>query len=180
MMAEVSLQTERIDIVPFSNNHITESYLSWLNDKSLMKYSEQRYYLHTKASSENYLSSFSGSPNYFWALLDRQNSGALIGSMTAYIDENNNIADIGIMLGSKRRRRSGMAFEAWCTVQQWLLNDLGIRKVTAGTLAVNKAMIAIMKKSGMIGDGVRKSHYINEGIAVDVIYMALFDKRNGG
>jgi RimJ/RimL family protein N-acetyltransferase len=54
------------------------------------------------------------------------------------------------------------------------LDEAGIRKVTAGTLAVNTAMLGVMRRAGMVEDGRRRHHCLFEGRAVDVVYAALF------
>jgi [ribosomal protein S5]-alanine N-acetyltransferase len=40
------IKTKRLLIVPFSEKHLQEKYVGWLNDKELMRYSEQRHKKH--------------------------------------------------------------------------------------------------------------------------------------
>jgi RimJ/RimL family protein N-acetyltransferase len=49
-----------------------------------------------------------------------------------------------------------------------------MRKVTAGTMATNTGMLCIMKKAGMVEDGVRKRHFLADDREVDLIYAALY------
>ena len=56
----------------------------------------------------------------------------------------------------------------------FLLDEVGLRKVWAGTMATNAGMLKIMKNSGMISDGVRRREYMWEGKEVDLVYMATF------
>ena len=96
--------------------------------------------------------------------------------MTVYMDTFNNTADVGILIGDKTVQGKGYGFEAWSGVLNWLMKDLNIRKITAGTLSINKPMFAIMKKSGMEVDGIRQRHYLVNDEETDVIYMAKFNK----
>jgi RimJ/RimL family protein N-acetyltransferase len=59
-------------------------------------------------------------------------------------------------------------------VCRYLMYDIGIRKITAGTLAVNKGMLRIMEKSGMVADVRWIRHCLVDGKEVDVIFAALF------
>lgn len=170
--------TERLRIVPVSEKHLTARYVSWLNDSEVMKYSEQRHRRHTLESCRAHWQSFSGSPHFFLALEATERAPRLIGTMTVYVDEPNKVADVGIMIGERDSWGQGFGLEAWQAVCRWLLNDRKIRKITAGTVEENKAMLAIMKRSGMVPDGMRKKHYLIDGDPVDVIHMALFNNTN--
>jgi RimJ/RimL family protein N-acetyltransferase len=48
----------------------------------------------------------------------------------------------------------------------------GVRKITAGTMEANRAMLSIFRKTGMIEDGVRKAHFLLDGTPVDCVYAA--------
>ena len=49
-----------------------------------------------------------------------------------------------------------------------------MRKVTAGTLAANAPMLAVMRAAGTVQDGRRARHVLLDGAEVDVVYGALF------
>ena len=164
--------TERIVIGFFDENHITSEYLKWINDKDMMIFSEQRHQNHNVESCISYLTSFKESDNYFIAI--ENHHGQLYGTMTVYRDVNNNIADLGIMIGAEEARGEKIAQEAWTEVLKWVEQKFFPRKITAGCMSVNKAMLRIMEKSGMEPDGIRKNHYSWEGQNVDVVYMAKF------
>ena len=84
------------------------------------------------------------------------------------------IVDISIMIGEKSTRGKGFGLEAWLGMCKYLQNIKNVRKITAGTLEVNKPMLSIMKKSGMEEDGVRSNHCIFEGNPVNMVHYALF------
>lgn len=168
------IQTGRLMIVPFEETHISDRYLSWLNDAELMRFSRQRLMTHTVESCRIYRKSFEGTPNYFWAIEELKSGFGHIGNINAYIDSHNSIADIGIVIGEKTAAGGKYGTEAWIGVCDYLFKKQNIRKITAGTMALNKAMLGIMASSGMVDDGVRKKHFLYEGQAVDVVHKALF------
>ncbi len=164
--------TKMLRIVPFKATHITTDYLSWLNDKELMQFSEQRHCVHTVTTCEAHVSSFDDTQNMFLAL--ESLDGKLIGTITVYHDLQNGIVDMGIMVGDESVRGKGYGYEAWKAVADWVLQNLKPRKLTAGCMALNTPMLKIMKSVGMQRDGVRKNHYIQNGKFVDILYMAKF------
>jgi len=173
-MAESNvIECERLYIEPFSEKHLTMTYVDWLNDPEVVRYSEQRFRKHTLDSCEAYWQSFKGTPNYFWAIV-RKSAGLHLGNINAYLDVVNNVADMGILIGSRESWGNGYGTEAWKAVCGYLFNSVGIRKITAGTMAKNEAMLGIMRKSGMVDDGRRIRHVLFEGSEVDMVHAALF------
>lgn len=149
-------------------------YLDWLRDKDLMRYSEQRHRTHTKESSKAYLESFIKTSNYFWAIEAKEFDGRHIGSINAYVDVVNSVADMGLLVGARCARGKGYGLEAWRGAMDFLFDVLGVRKVSAGAMSINRPMLAIMERSGMVPDGMRRKHFVCEGREVDVVYACRF------
>lgn len=168
--------TERLKIAPFGKERLTARYVGWLNDLEVMQYSEQRHRRHTLETCRAYWESFRDTPHFFLAVETATTSPSHIGTMTVYVDVPNKVADVGIMIGERDSWGQGFGLEAWQAVCRWLLDDRKIRKITAGTALENKAMLAIMKRSGMVPDGVRKKQYLINGKPADIIHMALFNR----
>lgn len=169
----VSIATERIRLVRFEPRHITPEYIGWLNDRDLMRYSNQRFVHHTEETCRAYLSSFENSRNLFLAV-ERIHDGRMIGTMTAYFDVPHNRADIGILIGESSARGCGYGTEAWVALMRYLFEEWGVRKITAGTMSENIAMCRLAAKAGMIPDGVRNRHNLLDDREVDVVHFAAF------
>jgi [ribosomal protein S5]-alanine N-acetyltransferase len=120
------------------------------------------------------MDSFSGTPHYFIAVVAKDADLGHIGNVNVYVDENNKVADIGILLGDKKVWGHGYGTEAWKAVCEYLLLDLNLRKVTAGTSANNAGMRGIMRSVGMIEDGKRARQLMMDGQEIDIVYTALF------
>jgi len=174
MANSFEIRTKRLLIIPFSEKHLHERYVGWLNDAELMRYSEQRHKKHNLEECRIYWKSFEGTPNYFWAIEEVDVGYGHIGNITAFVNEKNLIADVGIMIGAREAQNKHYGIEAWMGVCNYLFNNLPIRKLTAGTLSMNEPMLKIMNQAGMIEDGIRKKHFLVEGQEVDIIHKALF------
>ena len=119
-----AIQTERLLITPFSERHLTARYVAWLNDRELMRYSEQRHKTHTLASCRAYWLSFADTPHYFWAIEEPANGLGHVGNITAYVDQNNGLADLSILIGLPQTRGKGYGREAWAGVCGFLLQEV--------------------------------------------------------
>ncbi|HUL00985.1 MAG TPA: GNAT family N-acetyltransferase [Nitrospirota bacterium] len=172
------IETKRLRIEPFSIKHLTARYVSWLNDPEVVRYSEQRHRRHSLESCKEYFESFQGTPNYLWAIIQKE-CGIHMGNINAYVDVNNKVADIGILLGEKDEWNKGYGLEVWKAVITYLFDSGCIRKISAGTLTSNRGMINIMVRSGMVEDGRRVRHYLFDGQEIDALHFALFRKDVG-
>lgn len=173
---------KKVRLRPFGPDDVTDAYIGWLGDPVITRYSNQRFREHTRASCEAYLASFEGSPNLFVSIRERVSDHA-IGTMTAYRNLHHGTCDVGILIGSSDYRGGGYGQEAWNLLTGWLLDPAGggVRKLTAGCLSANRAMVTVMERSGMTLEAVRREQELVEGEPVDVVHYARFaDRRMRG
>ena len=171
----VAINTERLTLEPFSKVFLTERYVAWLNDKSVTAHSEQRHKSHTLESCHQFSENMRTAGHYVWAIVAKDSPTlGHIGNLSAYIDLPNHVADLTILIGHRAAWGHGYGSEAWMAACRWLFDQAGIRKITAGTMATNVAMIGIMKKAGMIEEGRKKNQFLQDGQEVDGYYAALF------
>jgi [ribosomal protein S5]-alanine N-acetyltransferase len=168
------LFAERLDLHPFNDSFLTNRYVGWLNDKVTTRYSEQRHRLHTLESCRAYAQSFVASTNFFWAVVAHDPALGHIGNITATVDAPNGVADLAIMIGDSSVRGRGFGLEAWQRACRFLLDDACMRKVTAGTMAINEPMLRIMYTSGMVEEGRRKRQFLVDGTEIDAVLVAVF------
>lgn len=174
------LRGRRVVLRPFTAADITDTYVGWLNDAEVVRYSNQRFVRHTRASCERYLAGFDGSANLFVSLRVAHESGPsdpaeqAVGTLTAYRSLPHGTADVGILLGERAVWGQGIGLEAWQLLTDWLLTTPGLRKVTAGTLACNRSMLAVAERSGMRREGVRRAQELVDGVPTDIVHYARF------
>lgn len=133
-------------------------FASWLNDPEVVRYSEQRHKVHTVQSQLDYwLSPATLDPNIVLGIyLDKENK--FIGSVSAVVDQPNNVANVGILIGDRKEWRKGYGFEAWKEFCDYLFK-IGVRKIEAGCMSPNKGMIRIFQKYDMEPEGRREGHF---------------------
>lgn len=171
-----SMETSRLHLVPFSELYLTDLYVSWLNDPEVVKNSEQRFSRHTLQSCGAYVRSLQENGHYLWAIVEKNAPDKHIGNISASIDRRNSLAEIRILIGDKKSWGRGYGAEAWVAVLDYLFSE-NIRKVIAGTLSTNPAMLRILKNSGMTVEGVCVKQYLFDGNEVDMILVAKFNPK---
>lgn len=168
-----AIMGSKVILRPFQLSDITAEYISWLNNPHVVKYSNQRFFLHTEQSCRKYFDSFANTENLFISIR-RQSDDMAVGTMTAYLSPHHNTADIGIMIGVRDVWGQGIGQDAWDTLLKWLIHERRLRKVTAGTLQSNQAMIKLMERSGMIKEGTLAEQELLDGIPQDIVNYAKF------
>jgi ribosomal-protein-alanine N-acetyltransferase len=162
------LSTFNLVLMPYQQRLLRQQHVDWLNDKELMKYSEQRHRKHTMETQREYLWTFPKTSHIWLIEFGPPPVPELraIGTITAYIDQPNKVANMGILLGEEKGYGHGLA--AWSAVMEFLFAD-GIRKVEAGCMAVNEPMRLLATKAKMNVEGVIPEHYLFEGKPCDLI-----------
>ena len=168
-----TIEGSKVILKTFDLSHIDDEYISWLNDPIVVQYSNQRFRTHTRDSCVEYFNSFDGTNNYFNLIVSKLD-GKAIGTMSIYVAEQHQTADVGIMIGARRAWGVGHGLDAWNRTLQWLFAELKIRKVTAGTLDCNSAMIKVMEKSGMQLEARRPKQELHNGVPHDLVYYGIF------
>jgi len=169
----MDLLTPRLHLRPFQSADIHSTYISWLNDPEVTRFSNQRFIDHTIDSCTVYLSHFEKSGNNF-LLIEKSEDHRPIGTATVYRQSHHGTADIGLMIGERRYWGQGYGREAWQAILVALLAEEGMRKVTGGTARPNHAMVRIMEQSDMELEAVRVDQELIDGSPVDLLHYARF------
>tara|TARA_B100001250_G_C19808350_1_gene794507 strand:- start:2809 stop:3309 length:501 start_codon:yes stop_codon:yes gene_type:complete len=159
-----------IELKTFNSSFITEEYVNWLNNPELMKYSENRHKKHTFKSCREYYKTFHNSTNLLYAIID-SDFNKHVGNINAYIDIDNGIADIGILVGKTKK---GYGYLAWVKMIEILFKKKNIRKITAGTMSGNIPMLKIFEKSGMVYEYTKKNQFIFCSEFMDLVGYCIF------
>lgn len=165
------LRTDRLEIIPFGERHLTPAYVAWLNDPAIVRFSELRHAKHTLESSRAYVDCMRANGDWLFAL---EFQGSHCGNLSVYFDRRNGLADLAILIGAKAAKGKRLGTEAWASVIKHLGAERLVRKVTAGTLAPNKPMLRIFAETGMEIEAIRRKHFMFEGEPCDIVFAAMF------
>lgn len=149
------------------NHDLIHSQVRWLNNYHVTRYSEQRHLEHSYGTQKDYLESFDGAGSQMWLIITDE---GIIGSVTAETDLRNGVSNIGIMIGNDKAWGKGYGHVAWESLCQMLFAG-GVRKIEAGCMASNKAMLSVFKKTGMKVEARIKGHFLLDGKSEDMILV---------
>jgi ribosomal-protein-alanine N-acetyltransferase len=174
MKAQI-LESERLILKPLSIVHLSEDYLSWLNDEIVYKYLETRGN-YTIEMLKQFLLKIEEQDIFFWGIHLKSN-GKHIGNIKIDpINAVHGLGEYGIMMGDRNEWGKGYAFEASKRVIDFCFFErMNLRKMTLGVVASNFSAVKLYVKLGFLLEGNYKNHSIYNGKYEDVLRMAIFN-----
>lgn len=165
----MDIETPRLLLV--ETYRVVSEHVNWLNDKELMRFSEQQFREHDYASQHDFLGKAmeAGSPMVWDINLKTADKNLLsVGSFHAHVDRRHMRADLGIMVGPQYHNQ-GYGSEAWGHVSHYLFYKEGFVKLEAGFVRDNVAMQSVLLKDNWQCEGTRYNHFIYDGRRHDVL-----------
>lgn len=140
--------TKFILLKKFTSKNITTKYLHWLNNKNLMRYSRQKYYMHNIKSVKKYMKEMQD--NLFLAIYIKKKINFIhVGNLSIYFNKKKRSASISILIGSTNYRNMGVGKIVWLKTINKLSKFEFLDVISAGTHYKNKGMIKIFNYSKM-------------------------------
>ncbi len=173
--ARLELVGDHVTLVEFSTLHMMDpAYRDWLRDPDVVRTLNLPRYLMcpvTDAEIDSYCEQIIASPNDLFLAIHYEDLFA--GTIKAgRIDSYAGHADIGIMIGRKELWGRGLATDAIATLCTHLFNDVGLRRLTAGSMATNPGMVRVFEKLGFRREGVfRQQDRISDTEYCDHIHL---------
>lgn len=164
---------DRFFLRDFQESDIDDTYLGWLNDKNLMRFSNQRFMSHNLNTAQTYLKTMRQEGNLFLAVCEEISQKSL-GTVSIYLNRVHGTANMGILIGDSQARGRGLGGKAWAASLDYLFCALGLRKVCAGTLDANVPMNKIAIGAGMRLEGVLFEQELIDGVPANLNLYGLF------
>lgn len=162
----------------FDDVHLNDpSYMQWVRDYNVIKTLNKIDYLRPVSFEEvkRYCNNIAQSTTDMFFAVYESKANNFIGTLrVSKINWHNRVADIGIMIGSKGHWGKGIASDSIQIICRYLFDQCGLRKLTAGFMAVNPAMGKAFSKVGFKIEGALREQDYFEGKYVDHIYMGCF------
>jgi [ribosomal protein S5]-alanine N-acetyltransferase len=174
------LEGEKSYLVPFEDKHINDdNYMNWLRDYEVVKSINRLDYICPIDfdSVKEYCTNVIKSQNDIFLAIYFKEEDRFIGTIRINnINWYTRVADIGILIGDKNYWGKGIAKDSIFAVSKYLLETLGIRKLTAGLMDINPAMQKVFEKLGFKVEGIMRKTDRFEGKYIDHIYMGCFQE----
>jgi ribosomal-protein-alanine N-acetyltransferase len=153
-------------------DHVTDSYIAWLNAPEINSYLECRFFKHTFESTRAYVTSMLQSPNsLFFGIISHQLNRHVGNIKLCSIDPHHATGEIGILIGDRAAWGQGIATLAINAISDIARNHLKLRKLTAGCYASNVGSKRAFEKAGFVVEGIRKAQFLLNDVPEDSVLM---------
>jgi RimJ/RimL family protein N-acetyltransferase len=168
---------KRIYLREVRQDDVTESYHCWMNDTQITRYTESHYYPSSMESLRKYVDEKQKSRDeIFLAIIEKKNNSHIGNIKLGPINWIHRVGDIGILIGEKDCWGKGYASEAIGLIVDYAFNILGLHKLTAGSISLNKGSVKAFQNNNFEVEGVRKKHAFINGSYVDAILLGLINE----
>jgi len=165
-------------VVPFSRHHRdSDSYLSWLNDPDVIKgLNLPNYHGGVERSTlQEYADQMAALQSVVFLAVHDITDDAFIGTVKAgQVSLHAQTADIGIMIGQRDRWGRGLGGDAVSVLSTHLFDTARLRKLTAGAMASNPAVISVFQKLGFQQEGRLRQQDLHDGRLYDHLLFGVF------
>ena len=173
----VTINTERLVLRRLTVEDAQAMYENWASDPKVTKYLTWQPHTSadaTRALLADWVMAYESPEFYQWAIVLREEGDMPVGSI-AVVNHDNTVmkAEVGYCLGRKWQRR-GIMTEALGAVIAHLMKNVGMQRIEARHDVRNKRSGEVMKRCGMVCEGVqRKSCWNLQGICDAAVYAII-------
>ena len=141
-----------------TTDHITEDYISWLNNPIINEFLQDKNKIQTKKTVSDFIQSFDGlEEKYIWGIYHKDK---MVGTTTlSFFNKTENSAEIGLMIGDTNYWGKLASDSAFKFVLNFAFNTLEKDSVTGTCYDTNIGIIFTFKKLGFVRERLR---YIND------------------
>ncbi|HUS00527.1 MAG TPA: GNAT family protein [Chitinophagaceae bacterium] len=168
------LESERLLFKPLSLAHLSEEYVSWLNDKEVNKYLESGGD-YTLEKLKCYLEAVEKKEILFWAIHIKESDKHIGNIKIDPIIKKHGVGEYGILMGDKNEWGKGYAKEASLKIIDYCFNTINIRKITLGVVEEHNQAVQLYFKLGFSVEGKYIKQGLYNGHYCDTLRMALFN-----
>lgn len=172
------LRGKKVTLVPFSEENIeSPEYFDWLTDYEVVKTINRLDYIMpvSREAVREYCRSVLASKSDIFFAIRLCGDDRFVGTLrVAQMNWRSQTAEIGIMVGDRNVWGQGVATDAIRIAGTYLFRNLGLRKLTAGLMAVNEPMRRVFLALGFQEEGRLRLQDRYEETYCDHIYLGCF------
>lgn len=154
-MKNIDLQSVRLIYKRVSAEHVSDTYVNWINDSEVNRYLETRGN-YTLDLLQSYIEEQYKNEVYFWAIHLKDSKKHIGNIKIDPIDLETNTGDYGVLMGDKSNWGKGYAKEATLRILDYSFNDIKLSKIKLGVIEDNVNAFNLYKKIGFKIEEVKK------------------------
>ncbi len=173
MILERLLSDGVVTIAQLDESAATGPYLKWMQDAEVTRFLEARFAKYDAANIAAFISEKNASNKSLLAGIFFE--GRHVGNIKLDIVREHSRGELGLLIGEKAVWGRGIARRAIALISDYAFSVLGLAKICAGVYATNIGSQKAFESVGYHLDGVRRRHYVDNGVRVDAISLARFN-----
>ncbi len=170
------IETERLVLRRFKSSDYISMYNNWASDDEVSKFLTWQTHTDTETSrkiTESWVSSYEKDNYYQWAIAFKNEPDIPFGSIAVVsVGEDTLTFEIGYCIGKKFWRK-GITSEALSSVIDFLFDNTDVNRIEAVHDINNPNSGKVMKKCGMIFEGMHRKAFRNNTGICDVNYYSI-------
>jgi len=152
--------------------HITDEYISWLNNPTVMQYTEARFSTHTFDDVLTYVKGSNGPKDRLWRILFESRH---VGNIRlSDVRSAHGIAEMALIVGDENSWGKGVASTAIDLAAQKGFEEFDLRKITAIVYGDNVGSSRAFEKGGFKEEARLTAHFKSHDTFVDAVYMTRY------
>lgn len=169
------LQLNVTRLIPITEKHASERYVSWMNDAEVVRYTEILPGGYDVARLHAYIASVQNDPASVFFAIESASHGHVGNLRIGGISARHGRATIALLIGERAVWGRGIGRAAIQLATDFAFRKLHLRKLCAGIYEVNIGSRVAFERAGYIQEAKLKAHAIYEGQPLDVLQMAKFN-----
>ena len=172
--SSVPLTMSGVTLDLFQPDDVTENYVRWLNDESVMQFTEARFEAHEQEKARAYVAaSNEGNRARLWRIV-ADDFGHIGNIRLSDVNWHHRRASVAILIGDKRAWGHGFGRRAVALASWYALHVVELHKLTAGMYEQNLGSIRAFEHVGYHREALLHRHYLLNGNYQAGIQMACF------
>lgn len=173
MDAVLFLETPRLILRPLLESDYTGTYLAWLNDPEVNRFSQRRPFPLTENAMRSYAGQFEKQPKsgFVLAMVDKEDHKHIGNIALVNIQLIHRCAEIAILIGEKTRWGRGLGGEAIYALTRHAFEEMNMHRIFGGTF--NPAFVHCTKGIGWKEEGRFRERIWSGGKYHDQIWLGI-------
>lgn len=165
---------DRLALAGLRPEDVGGSYLRWMDDPEVLRFTEARHTRHTPESLREFVIGCMNNTALHLLGIFEMSTGRHVGNLKiGPVHPLYKTASLGIIVGEKDCWGKGYATEAISLAETYAFVDVGLQKLTAGCIARNGGAACAFRKAGFKLEGVRRKQNFCEGEWMDEMIFGI-------
>ena len=145
----------KIFLKELDTKDVSTDYISWLKDKEVLKYTDQRFLIHTKKKVLKFVKLMKKSKkNFLYGIFDSHLNKHIGNIKLGPINFFHKYASISYLIGNKYYWNKGVATQAIREIVSLAKKKYKLKKLIAGVYSPNKSSAIVLKKCKFKLEGI--------------------------